>query len=89
MILFTFEAYQAMAEALEKATGLAPGRFRATRFENGELHIDIQTPVENEDCFVLGSVAPPDAQLFSALLLAHTLKKERARRVIAIFPYLA
>jgi ribose-phosphate pyrophosphokinase len=68
---------------------MLPGRFRTERFQNGELHIGIQTSVENEDCFVLGSVAPPDEQLFSALLLAHTLKKERVRRVTAIFPYLA
>jgi ribose-phosphate pyrophosphokinase len=87
MILFAFEAFQAMAAALAKSGTL--GRFRVGRFENGELHLDLQTLVRNENCFVLGSIAPPDEQLLSILLLAHTLKKEGARRVCALLPYLA
>ncbi|MGA2882275.1 MAG: ribose-phosphate diphosphokinase [Bryobacteraceae bacterium] len=87
MILFAFEAYQAMGAALAKSGTL--GRFRVGRFENGELHLGLQTLVRNENCFVLGSISPPDEQLLSVLLLAHTLKKEGARRVTAILPYLA
>jgi ribose-phosphate pyrophosphokinase len=86
MILFAFEAFQAMGVALAKSGTL--GRFRVVRFENGELHLELQTLVRNESCFVLGSIAPPDEQLLSALLLAHTLKKEGARRVTGLFPYL-
>lgn len=89
MILFSFDAFGDMALELAKSCDVAPGRFQIERFENGELHLDIETPVAGEDCFLLGSIAPPDEQLLSALLLAHTLKKERARRVTAIFPYLA
>jgi len=36
----------------------------------------------------LGSIAPPDEQLLSTLLLAHTLKKEGARKLTAVLPYL-
>ena len=89
MILFNSVAYDAMAATLEKATGLTLGKFRVARFENGELHIDIQKSARNEDCFILGSIAPPDEQMLSTLLLAHTLKKEGARRVTGILPYLA
>jgi ribose-phosphate pyrophosphokinase len=89
MILFPFEEYKAMAAVLRKATDLSLAQFRVARFENGELHLDIQTPVRGEACLILGSIAPPDEQMFVALLLAHTLKKEGARHVTAIFPYLA
>ncbi len=89
MILFAFEAYEAMAAALQKAAHLAPARFSMARFDNGELNVKIQTPVRGEDCFILCSCAPPDDRLFSVLLLAHTLKKEGAHRVTAILPYLA
>jgi ribose-phosphate pyrophosphokinase len=89
MILFAFEAFRAMAEALAKSADLTLRRFNVARFENGELHLDLQTLVRNESCFVLGSIAPPDEQLLSVLLLAHTLKKEGARRVTALLPYLA
>ncbi len=89
MILFASETHRSMAAALEKSAGLETGQFCGKRFENGELHIEIRTSVAREHCVVLGSIAPPDGQMLSALLLAHTLKKEGARRVTAIFPYLA
>jgi len=74
---------------LRKSLVSETGPFCAKRFENGELHIEIRTSVTREHCLVLGSIAPPDGQMLSALLLAHTLKKEGALRVSAIFPYLA
>lgn len=89
MILFSFDAFHEMALDLAKCCDLALGRFDIERFENGELHLDLQTPAAGEDCFLLGSIAPPDEQLLSAFLLAHTLKKEHARHVTAILPYLA
>lgn len=89
MILFAFEEYRKIAAVLEKAVDCTSGRFRVARFENGEMHIDLQAEVAKEDCLILGSIAPPDEHLLSALLLAHTLKNEGARRVTAIFPYLA
>jgi len=38
---------------------------------------------------VLGSIAPPDEQILSLMLLAHTLKKGGAGNVTAVLPYLA
>lgn len=89
MILFAFEQYADIALVLESAVkSTQPGAFRIARFENGELHVQVETPVAGQHCVLLGSIAPPDEQLLSALLLAHTLKKERARQVTAVFPYL-
>jgi len=89
VIVFAVEPYAGMALELEKADGqLQPGSFQIARFENGELHARIDTPVAAERCAVLGSIAPPDEQLLSILLLAHTLKKEGARQVTAVLPYL-
>lgn len=89
MVLFTFSAYGAMGTALETFPFIRTGRFAIARYDNGELNAAVQTPVSEEDCLVLGSIAPPDQGLLSALLLAHTLKKERAAKVIALLPYLA
>jgi phosphoribosylpyrophosphate synthetase len=89
MILFAVEAYRYMAQALAKITEVRLGHFQAARFENGELRVELQTSGRSEDCFILASIAPPDEQMLSVLLLAHTLKKEGARCVIAILPYLA
>ena len=89
MTLFTFEPFKAVAAMIEMATGCTPARFEAARFENGELHIAIHTPVRNQNCVILGSISPPDENLLSLLLLAHTLKKEGARKASAILPYVA
>jgi len=89
VILFAFDQYADIALELKKAIGqLQPGTFRTDRFENGELHAHVDTPVTAQPCLVLGSIAPPDEQLLSVLLLAHTLKKEGARQVTAVLPYL-
>ena len=89
MILFTFEPYTEIALALEDAVWkLQPGTFRVARFENGELHVHVTTPVVGQHCVVLGSIAPPDEQFLSSSLLVHTLKKEGASQVSAVFPYL-
>ena len=90
MLLFSFETHREMASTFEKAiSGLQLGSFTVTRFDNGELRIIVKSPVTAEHCFVLGSIAPPDEQLLSVLLLAHTLKKEGARKVTALLPYMA
>jgi ribose-phosphate pyrophosphokinase len=89
VILLAFEPYTEIALALGNAVWrLRPGTFRVARFENGELHARVTTPVVGQHCVVLGSIAPPDEQFLSCLLLMHTLKKEGASQVSAVFPYL-
>ena len=59
-----------------------------SRFANGELYVRVGDPVKDRVCAVFGSLAPPDEQMLSVLLLAHTLKREGARRVVALLAYL-
>jgi len=90
MILFAFPEFECMTAGLEASLPrVSAGRFRARRFDNGELCIAVESPVAGEDCAILGSITPPDANLFSTLLLAHTLRKEGARRITGVLPYLA
>jgi ribose-phosphate pyrophosphokinase len=90
MILFASPEFEATAAKLrESVPAIDPGRFRAGRFNNGELFIELETPVAGEDCLILGSITPPDSHLLSMLLLAHTLLKERAKQVTGLLPYLA
>ena len=87
--LFHFACYEQMAGALLECSGLAPGQFAVSRFPNQELYVTVSTPVRGKNCVVLGSLAPPDEQMLTLMLLGHTLKKEGARRVTAAIPYLA
>lgn len=90
MILFAPPAFEPMATGLRQAVrGLNCGAFCTRRFDNGEMFIRLGTPVAGEECAILASIAPPDERLLAILLLAHTLRKEGARRITGIFPYLA
>src|SRR5271166_5348217 len=88
-MLFSFPEYAHLSHVLCGQTCLQQGQFSITRRENQELHATVQSPVSGEHCFILGTIAPPEQQMASMLLLAHTLKKEGAKRITAILPYLA
>jgi ribose-phosphate pyrophosphokinase len=89
MILFSFSNYGHIARQLQTIPFLRLGQFTIARYDNQELHAITHGPVSGEHCFILGSIAPPDEQAFSIMLLAHTLKKEGAEKLTAILPYLA
>lgn len=89
MILFSFSNYEHIARELRSIPFLQVGQFAIARYDNQELHANVQGSVSGEHCLVLGSIAPPDEQMLSLMLLAHTLKKGGAGKVTAVLPYLA
>ncbi|HEU5322675.1 MAG TPA: ribose-phosphate diphosphokinase, partial [Methylomirabilota bacterium] len=50
--------------------------------------VTVETPCAGRRCALLGATAPPDGDLLGTLLLAHTLRKEGAREVLVLVPYL-
>ncbi len=88
MLLYALTQHERLAASFGALAGLEPARWSASRFSNGELHVTLGTAPVGASCLVLGSVAPPDADALTTLLLAHTLHKEGGRRVIALLPYL-
>jgi len=77
-----------LAVGLSEGSAAALGGATLARFSNGELYARLEQPVEGRECAVLGSLAPPDERLLSVLLIAHTLRREGAARVLALLPYL-
>jgi len=89
LAVFTLPGHSALLESATRGpAAFALAGSQLARFQNGELYARIQTPVSARACVVLGSLAPPDEQMLSVLLLAHTLKREGASRVTALLPYL-
>lgn len=89
MALFSFPNYEHIARELRSTLLLQGGQFTIGRYDNQELYAKVQGSVTGEHCLILGSIAPPDEQMLSLILLAHTLKKEEAGKVTAVLPYLA
>lgn len=88
-LLFSFSFYEEMTWDLLKSPSFLKGDFSCRRFSNQELHLTLKTPVLGKTCVILGSISPPESNLVSLLILAHTLKKEGAKKCIALIPYLA
>ncbi|MGO8905388.1 MAG: ribose-phosphate diphosphokinase [Solirubrobacteraceae bacterium] len=88
-IIFPLPEYgRLLPRELNERSAPALGSCTFSRFPNGELCARVGSPVASRVCAVLGSLAAPDEQIVSVLLLAHTLKREGARRVVALLPYL-
>lgn len=87
-ILFALPRYEALARQIEALDGVETGRFAVSRFDNEELYLVLSTAVAGQYASILGSLAPPDLQMLSVLLLSHTLRKEGASKVTALLPYL-
>ena len=85
-LVFSMPGHEAL---LRDARDIPAGSFTIGRFPNQELHARVESHVAGRDCAVVGSIAPPDEQLTSLLLVADTLAKERAASVTALLPYLA
>ena len=88
MLLFSSPCYEHYAAKLRRLPGWERGRFSIDRYQNQELFVLVKTAVRGKRCAILAETAPPDENLLSLLLLAHTLKKEGAKSITAIIPYL-
>lgn len=88
IVLYALPVHRRLADALQELTSIERGGSAIGRFENGELHVELDAAPAGRGCIVLGAVAPPDEHLLSTLLLSHTLKKEGAPTITALLPYL-
>lgn len=89
MLLFLFPQFKKFSNSLKKIPESKTGRFTINRLHNLELYIKLSSGVKNRNCLITGSITPPDENLLSFLILAHTLKKEGASKITALLPYLA
>lgn len=89
LIAFATPGYEGLLNQIARATPVVEGcRCRFERFADGELSLTLERAVRDEICVVLGSLAPPDEQTLCTLLLADTLRRAGARRIVAMLPYL-
>lgn len=86
MTVFSLPEFAAFAGRFRRALGAAAGRCRFERYANGEQYLSGVTAAEH--AAIVASVSPPDHRLLETTLLAHTLKKEEAKTVTLVLPYL-
>jgi ribose-phosphate pyrophosphokinase len=88
MLILSTPPFVEFSDALAKL-GETVLSYSSSRFANGELHVSLDGEVSGEECLYIGSIAPPEENLFSLLLLADTLRSEGAKQIRCFLPYMS
>ena len=89
MMLFAGKAHPRLAEDVAQRLGVRLGKALVSTFSDGEVQIEIEENVRNQEVFVLQPTGAPSAKnLVELLALADALKRASAARVTAVIPYL-
>ncbi|WP_404616340.1 ribose-phosphate diphosphokinase [Rhodanobacter hydrolyticus] len=87
-MLFAGKAHPQLAEDVAHRLGVPLGKALVSTFSDGEVQIEIEENVRNQEVFVLQPTGAPSAKnLVELLALADALKRASAARVTAVVPY--
>lgn len=91
MKLFFFQSqFKKIADHLAKNIETSQiGHFELKKYPNQEKYISVKENVTKNYCYIIGTIAPPENNLWEILQTTNTLKKEGAKKIILILPYLA
>ena len=87
MKLFYILAKKKIAEEFSKKTNFKLQKAKIAKFLDGDIYVQLSQKIKGESCIILGGTEKD--QLLETSFLAHTLKKEGAKKIIAILPYMA
>nr|WP_038140099.1 ribose-phosphate pyrophosphokinase [Thiothrix lacustris] len=88
MMVFTGNANPELTEKIVDHLGIPPGKIKAERFSDGEVHVEILENVRGRDVFIVQSTcAPTNDNLMELLIIADALYRASAGRITAVIPY--
>ncbi|MGB3916139.1 MAG: ribose-phosphate pyrophosphokinase [Thiothrix litoralis] len=88
MMVFTGNANPELTEKIVDHLGIPPGKIKAERFSDGEVHVEIMENVRGRDVFIVQSTcAPTNDNLMELLIIADALYRASAGRITAVIPY--
>jgi len=88
MKLFSGSANPALSEKIAKQLGVPLSKAEIVRFENSEIRIHIEESVKDERCYVIQPTSnPSDTHLMELFFFCDALRRQEAKKVIAIIPY--
>ena len=82
-------ANPALADAVAERLGVRPRARVLGRFPDGELHVELEDSVRDQDVYILQPTGPPaDEHLMELLMLGDACRRAGAARTTAVVPYL-
>lgn len=86
--LFSGTSNQPLAKEVAQALGQELAHAEIIQFENSEVRVRIEEDVKHDTCVMIQSTSnPTNKNLMELFLMADALKREEARRMIAVIPY--
>lgn len=90
MLLFSGSSNQPLAEKIADELKTKLANCEVVRFADGEVRVRILDNVQDQVCIVVQSTSTPaDANLMELYQFGDLLKKGKAKKIIAVIPYLA
>lgn len=88
MKLFCGTSNKPLAEKVATYLNIPLGQANVTRFNDGEIFVEIQESVRGEDIFILQSTSSPtNDNLMELLLMIDAFRRSSAKRITAVVPY--
>ncbi|KIQ96010.1 Ribose-phosphate pyrophosphokinase [Lysobacter sp. A03] len=88
LLIFSGNANPVLARAVCKELGVRPGKALVSTFSDGEVQVEIEENVRQQDVFVIQPTCAPSAEnLVELLVLIDALKRASVSSVTAVVPY--
>src|SRR4030043_1344123 len=89
MMVFSGSSNQQLAKRLATRLKVKLGKVELSRFDNGEVRIQVTEKVRNGSAVVVQSLSlPPDEHLVEFVLLCDALKRMGLTKLTAVIPWL-
>jgi ribose-phosphate pyrophosphokinase len=87
-VIFCGSASRALGQAVARALGRGVATAISERFPDGEVHVEIEESVREQDVFIVQSTAPPvNEHMMELLSDADACRRASAGRLFAVIPY--
>ena len=87
MKIFSGNSNISLAKDICKYLGQDLGKLNIKKFSDGELFVDFEENIRNENVFIIQSTNPPAENIWELLLMLDAAKRASARNVVAVIPY--
>ena len=87
MKIFSGNSNQSLAKDICKYLNVELGKLNIKKFSDGELFVDFEENIRNENVFIIQSTNPPAENILELLLMLDAAKRASAKNVVAVIPY--
>src|SRR3989339_164205 len=86
--LFSGTSNPDLSQKVAQQLNIKLAKAEVTRFDNSEIRVRIEEDVKHDTCVIIQSSSnPSNRNLIELFLMADALRRQEARRVIAMIPY--